>query len=665
MHLPRWFRKTTIPNTVITLLVVIIPLIVYGLLFTSRSSRLDYWGSVARFGFGPAILMAFVLLIACYLIPGWVGALVSYAAILVLFGLSLAGLWSQGYSSSMIVSGLLPWSDASNYYLDAQRLLAGGWFNQFSAWRPLSPGFLAFLLSLTGHSLQAAVAILVLITATSIYLLSREIQRQYGVLAGIVVAVLLFLYYRQRIGGTVLTENLGLALACLGFALLVRGANQENPGHARRNVLFGVFLVTLALNVRPGTFLILPALIIWVAIAFRKEKVLRQLPQHLPWMFLAAAAGVMLLAFAINSAAIRLVSNEPTLPFSNFSDTLYGVASGGKGFLQAGLDHPELNQLQGMDRHLRLFQITGQLILDHPMGLVRGALNQWSLFFFSGWYGLFSYVGGETRYVTDAARLALYLLVLAGVFCLARQKNSRIPSLLLLSALGVILSVPFVPPQDGHWLRLYAPSMPIVAILPALGLSYGLSFLQPIAARWVKIAPLQTGYSHPVLEKDITAVFSGALVLLILAGTAATSILAHRVSSPLEAPGGGCPAGQQGLYVRIDQGSLVNILDPRDAHLDWLPNFHPGQFKNRIHGMPTDVQMAEFLRLDAIQTLAHTIDLKTMQPVFLAVDTRHIPAYGVPLQACGNWSTTPEGKEYHFFYALALTRIVQNSQDFR
>lgn len=76
-----------------------------------------------------------------------------------LFGLALAGLWASGRTTSTLISGLLLWSGASNYYTRAPHLLEGLPFEPFfAAWRPLFPGLLATLLAITGRNLQVALA---------------------------------------------------------------------------------------------------------------------------------------------------------------------------------------------------------------------------------------------------------------------------------------------------------------------------------------------------------------------------------------------------------------------------------------------------------------------------------------------------------------------------
>ena len=82
-------------------------------------------------------------------------------------------------------------------------------------------------------------------------LLRGRLTGRFGAGAAGWIMYLLFVYYRQFIG-TTLTENLGLAFASLGLAFLLQGVRIRNFWIT----VFGLFLVSLSMNVRPGPLLI-------------------------------------------------------------------------------------------------------------------------------------------------------------------------------------------------------------------------------------------------------------------------------------------------------------------------------------------------------------------------------------------------------------------------
>ena len=100
--------------------------------------------------------------------------------------------------------------------------MAGQNLSSFSARRPLFPGLLAVLLTLTGRNLMASLGILTAITAGACYLAAKEIQRTHGAEAAAFVLTILFLFYRYN-SGLVMSESLGVTLGALGFVLIWRG----------------------------------------------------------------------------------------------------------------------------------------------------------------------------------------------------------------------------------------------------------------------------------------------------------------------------------------------------------------------------------------------------------------------------------------------------------
>lgn len=229
-----------------------IPSLIYPLLLSNDSTFLF-------------IIIILVLYLA-YRPSGWIGVLSSFSTTLVIFSILLSSIWRRAESSTFILGGLLPVSDAQDYYESALRLLEGYPFLEIASWRPLAHGVLATLLGITGQNLQVTLAIFALITAISCFYFTREIRRTHGTFIAVLSLTIIILYYRFYIG-RIMTENLGLALGTVGTALLWRGATNQKINLS----LLGIFLLTLALNTRAGAFLILPALIGWGTLFFRGE----------------------------------------------------------------------------------------------------------------------------------------------------------------------------------------------------------------------------------------------------------------------------------------------------------------------------------------------------------------------------------------------------------
>lgn len=81
------------------------------------------------------------------------GVLVGLGLTMLLFALALSYIWTSGFSDNFISGSLLPYKDAKNYYLGANLILNGLPVEKAgqAVERPLFPGFLASLLTMTGR----------------------------------------------------------------------------------------------------------------------------------------------------------------------------------------------------------------------------------------------------------------------------------------------------------------------------------------------------------------------------------------------------------------------------------------------------------------------------------------------------------------------------------
>jgi|GEM_PF-1512800 len=399
--------------------------------------------------------------------------------------LVLIGVWRAGVSDGFMIGGLLPYSDAAGYYVDALRLLHGEKFSAFSSRRPLFPALLAGILNLADLDLRTTLVMLTAISMIAICLAARETQRTLGLGAGILMLISLFMFYRRYIGST-LTEHLGLTLGCLAFALICRASVTRRWGPA----LLGLFLLSLGLNARAGPFLILPASVVWAAWTFRARH-----RSVLPT--LAIGGAVVLLGFVLNRVLLQ-VAGIPGAAYSNFSYTLYGLVFGG-GWSLALQQHPELAALAPLEQANRVYALAWEEIRSNPWALAAGSLRAWTGFFVgrSGtWFSYILYLSPDWADLREmlladgvsalnfrrdlwvlldvAARegwiIALNALLAVGVVVLWRNPRRPLALLTIATWAGILLSVPFVPPWDADNMRAYATTLPFVIMLPVMGL---------------------------------------------------------------------------------------------------------------------------------------------------------------------------------------------------
>jgi Dolichyl-phosphate-mannose-protein mannosyltransferase len=546
---------------------------------------------------------------------GWIARLLGVTTILILASFALASLWNTGASEEPIIMGLLPYSDSSVYYTDAQLLLNGF---PISAWggRPIFSLFLAVLLRLTGSNLQVSIAIMVAITMLCCYLAASEVNQSFGPAAAASLLYLLFIYYRQFIGSTE-SENLGLAFGALSLAFLLQSARKKDI----RPALFGLFLASLALNTRPGPFFLLPALLVWFTLTFRRTGRLRSAL----WAILTGSA-VILLPFVINFALIKSLAVPQAEIFSRFPDTFYGLAAGGKNWEQIDLDHPFVSNLPASQQSSTIYALAFAEIRANPARFL-GGVGQFFLDFFSVQKGAFAFI----RQIMEI-RLALYGLSILGlVYVWIKRKQAR-THMLLACLVGILLSTPFVPPRDSDWMRTYAAVLPFIVIVPSLSLALfnrGMNGVQNI---------------H--MPKEATFFQSPAFILsIVLVVSAVAGPFGVKAQSPIMAiKPVGCPVSQAAFYIRIYPGSYVNVIGDAAAPASHLPGL-------RISDLIFSVNDFAYRKVFAGQpyqpgmTILNTLDLASEQHVWLALPANNLPVDGSLIAVCGRYE---KGNEFIF-----------------
>jgi hypothetical protein len=570
------------------------------------------------------------LLYLAYRPSGRIGTLTSFNATLILFALQLSGVWRSVKSGSFAIGGLLPMSDASNYYLGARRLLEGGDLSVIASWRPLFSGMLATLLGLTQQNLQLTLAILVLINAIACFFLAREIQKSHGTVSGILLLTLLFLFYRNYIG-LAMTENLGLALGTVGLAILWRGTINKQINLC----LFGIFVLTLALNARAGAFFILPALILWGAWCFRGSS-------RFSVRFLVSGVGVVLLGFILNSIVFKAIGSPNTSANSNFSYTLYGLLVGGR-WDTVFTDYPQLRTLGDIERAKKVYELALETFRAAPLNLVSGLLRAWKQFFFDNF--IFSFVK------STQVNLTLQLLGFIALANCYRQRQSPIASLFLAMTAGIFFSVPFVPPWDAG-IRPYAATIPVFSGFPALGLTFIAQKME-----WHKLIQIPPQKS----SSRVLLIFSFGLILLSVGSPIATKMLSY----PSQLGDLSCRVGTKLIYVRNSAGSSINLVADDAIKRSYVPNLRIGDFRS---GLDSLLKSSNFSRSEIAKelamvppnsTLTNQIDLKNDAIVWTIADTNIMPKRSGIVGVCGTPTTNIATKNHgvFLFYADSMTLI--------
>jgi hypothetical protein len=310
--------------------------------------------------------------------------------------------------------------------------------------------------------------------------------------------------------------------------------------------------------------------------------------------------------------------------------------------------------IQGFQRHLVILSMTWELVRQNPLNLAAGFWHEYRLFFSNSYYSLYGFAGGENTAVTLAARLGLFGLCGLGLArCAVGALKGTAKSqyaMLLAGALGMLLSVAFVPPGDAYGMRLYAATMPLAALLPAIGVDWISAFLmcRAPAGRFSKIfTPTAPG---------VDLALSSAFLVLLIAASLVSPLLIRALARAEPAPAVSCPPGQTPAVVDFAPGTWVRVIREDVVQLDWLPEFHAGRFRWNIHGLP-DGELVEELDHISIPALLFTaVDRLSNRSLLLIADGYLLPAPPARLALCGTLSQSTAGARYGLFYVQGISR---------
>ena len=465
---------------------------------------------------------------------GWAGWVLGLALTLILFTLPLSYKWTSGFSDNRVIAGLIPYKDQFFYYHGAREVLSGrlipAGFLQ-AVWRPLFPAFFSNLLFLTGASLKWSLAILTCLSAAVFYCAGREVRRIGGSWgAGLYLTLLLF--YSSYYIGMVASELAATALACLASALLLYSARKRS----RRQFFAGVIVLMLSLSMRASAFLIFPFLAAWSGWVFREQK-------RFSWRILGASAIVMAGSFLLfNTISQKLLVVPGSAAQGNFAYTIYGQAMGGTGYHRAVEDW-------GTDPSL-IYTKTLEAIRDHPLSLGIGTVKAYRDFLSPDYQILIPLkpLSGK-NWLNIFPWAFIGFLYIWGMVKLIRTWREPVSSFLLAATLGILLSVPFLPPIDGG-ARFYTNVAPILLMIPAFALGDLLSrrVAEPVE-------------DHPAMIRCLewAAIFAVGMVIV--------TPLLLKLTKPAPVVPTVCPPNLVPFQVVAGRDSYVDILPAGGAGL--------------------------------------------------------------------------------------------------
>jgi hypothetical protein len=230
-----------------------------------------------------------------------------------------SGQQQHGITSYAAIGGWMPWSDAGKYYSGAVLFLDTGQLDPWACRRPFNALLLAIRLALSGGDLQGALILQSLLGGLALWLAAREIGRLFGQAASLFFLGLCYAFFRV-FAPTTLSECLGLTLGLLAIPALLRAVYGQ---HRRLAWLLGACAVlSMGQMVRPGTVLLLPAIIAWATFSLARRNIKQGL---IIAILLVSACAIPVLG---NKLSLRLYSADDGIANANFVYTFYGFTQG-------------------------------------------------------------------------------------------------------------------------------------------------------------------------------------------------------------------------------------------------------------------------------------------------------------------------------------------------
>ena len=486
----------------------------------------------------PVFLGMFILYSLFFWQDEFVRTLSGFGLTMLFLALTLSYLWTSGFSDNFLISGLLPYKDAKNYYLGANLLLNGLPIRVAgqALGRPLFPGFLSSLLLLTGQNLKIALAILVQLAGVGIFLTARQIRKTMGVLAG-GIYITFMVFYFQIVAGYAMSESLGFIGGCLGFALLWSAArNRKWLG-----LLLGLGILMLAVSARAGAFFIFPMLAVWAGWTFRSKK------QTTLLIVLVLMTALFAGYFVVNTIYPRLLGVPEGSSFSNFAYTIYGQVRGGAGW------HSAIDEL-GTRNPSKVYQAAWRAFLTTPYDFFKGIGRAYADFFLPGGRSIFVFGTKDHLYEPDLLLWGLTILILLrGLYLLIFRRHSNLSTLLFAGFTGIFLSIPFLPPVDGG-MRFYASTMPFFFGLLAVGVNRS------------------TGWDEEpdLIKNELSFLLFVAISLFTM--TVLLPPVTLRASSRPALPEPTCSPDQRPFVIRLNPGSYVDLVHSDTLSCGLAPN---------------------------------------------------------------------------------------------
>jgi hypothetical protein len=364
-----------------------------------------------------------------------------YSIILVWFLLFFLKAWSVGINDLCTAKMLIPVGDCAGHLFEAARLAHGQLLTEWGSHHMVSHGYAAALSFLLGQNLQHELLLMAIVAALGLAYCTMAVRAAFGALAGAVFLMMAGLFFFDNNLGTLSVEMYGVPMGLLGTALLLEGAKTGKwPWQ-----LAGIFVLSIALIARMGAFLVLPLAGLSLAISqptWRRRA-----------LMLGASAGCVIFAFLLNALLTKFLCEPQSTPMGmDFWHHLYGMLTGGTWNSSIATHSAQ----EAKNECFKLLHGNPALVFSASWKAIRFFFSELTSFAYLPWRWL---------------NIGLACMLAPGAACclvFIRRSEYR---LVLFCMVGILLSIPFVPPWDAG-IRPYAATMPlqIIGAVAALGM---------------------------------------------------------------------------------------------------------------------------------------------------------------------------------------------------
>jgi len=280
--------------------------------------------------------------------------------------------WRLQIASDYTIGGLLPASDASWHANGARALLANGELSQAGSRRPLSTGWFAALFSLGPQNPQLFLTCQAVIMGLVCFMTGKELLR-WGSASSAAWVVVAGSDAMGHQAGLCMTEAPALVCSALGLLLFLQALRCRSWWAAG----FSLFVLGLGQEMRPGSILLIPSLLVYYAVLLghsRKSRLIGLARLAIPCVAVALASAIVFLAAAPPGG----------LRNSNLYHTLYGIASGGEKWDYIFTAEPEVLEITDEEeRAARIKELFWEKIEQSPKPFFDTLLERYPDCFFN------------------------------------------------------------------------------------------------------------------------------------------------------------------------------------------------------------------------------------------------------------------------------------------